>query len=253
MRFTSLGSGSSGNGLVVESGRTRVLMDCGFGLAETKERLERTGLKPSDINAIVVTHEHDDHMGGVARFALRHAIPVYLTRGTAQWLPEDFPAVLVRIIDSHTAFAIDAIAVDPIPVPHDAREPVQFVFSDGAVRLGVVTDLGTVTQHVVDKLSGCEALVIECNHDLDMLMTGAYPDALKRRVAGRFGHLSNADAGRLVAHLDRSRMRHLIAAHLSQQNNTPALAVEALAAAAGCEHGWVGVARQDEGFAWRDA
>jgi phosphoribosyl 1,2-cyclic phosphodiesterase len=253
MRFTSLGSGSSGNGLVVESGRTRVLMDCGFGLAETKERLERAGLKPSDITGIVVTHEHDDHMGGVARFALRYAIPVYLTRGTAQWLPEDFPAVLARLIDSHTPFAIDAISVEPIPVPHDAREPVQFVFSDGAVRLGVVTDLGTVTQHVVEKLSGCEALVIECNHDLDMLMTGSYPDSLKRRVAGRFGHLSNADAGHLVALLDRSRLRHLIAAHLSQQNNTPALAVEALARAAGCENDWIGVARQDEGFAWRDA
>jgi phosphoribosyl 1,2-cyclic phosphodiesterase len=253
MRFTSLGSGSSGNGLVVESGRTRVLMDCGFGIADTKARLERVGLKPSDLAAILVTHEHDDHMGGVARFAMRFAIPVYLTRGTAQWLPEDFPAVLVRYIDSHTPFAVDAILVDPIPVPHDAREPVQYAFSDGAVRLGVVTDLGTVTQHVVEKLSGCEALVIECNHDLDMLMTGSYPDSLKRRVAGRFGHLSNADAGRLVALLDRSRLRHLIAAHLSQQNNTPSLAVEALALAAGCERDWVGVARQDEGFAWRDA
>ena len=253
MRFTSLGSGSSGNGLVVESGSTRLLMDCGFGLAETKGRLERAGLKPSDITALVVTHEHDDHMGGVARFSMRYAIPVYLTRGTAQWLPEDFPAVLARYIDSHTPFAVDAIAVDPIPVPHDAREPVQYVFSDGNVRLGVVTDLGTVTQHVVEKLSGCEALVIECNHDLDMLMTGPYPDALKRRVAGRFGHLSNTDAGHLVEALDRGKLRHLIAAHLSQQNNTPALAVDALARGAGCERDWIGIARQDEGFDWRDA
>jgi len=252
MRFTSLGSGSSGNGLVVESSTTRVLMDCGFGLAETKARLERAGLEPSEITAIVVTHEHDDHIGGVARFAMRHAIPVYLTRGTAHWLPEDFPAALVRPIDPHTPFAVDAIAVDPIPVPHDAREPVQYVFSDGDARLGVVTDLGTVTQHVVEKLSGCEALVIECNHDLDMLMTGPYPDSLKRRVAGRFGHLSNADAAHLVEALDRRRLRHLIAAHLSQQNNTPALAVEALARGAGCEREWIGVARQDEGFAWRE-
>jgi len=252
VRFTSLGSGSSGNGLVVECAATRVMMDCGFALADTKERLERAGLSPSDIRAVVVTHEHDDHMGGVARFAERYAIPVYLTRGTAQWLPPDFPAVLVNFIDPHTAFAVGDVAVEPFPVPHDAREPVQYVFSDGAVRLGVVTDLGTITQHVVDKLSGCEALVIECNHDLDMLMAGPYPVALKHRIAGRFGHLCNAAAGGLVAALERTRLRHLIAAHLSQQNNTPDLAVCALSQAAGCEREWVGVATQDGGFGWRD-
>jgi phosphoribosyl 1,2-cyclic phosphodiesterase len=253
LRFTSLGSGSSGNGLVVESGETRVMMDCGFTLGDTKARLERVGLAPSQISGIVVTHEHDDHMGGVARFALRYAIPVYLTRGTAQWLPPDFPAVLVKCIDSHTAFSIGSVAVEPFPVPHDAREPVQYVFSDGDARLGVVTDIGTVTQHVVEKLSGCEALVVECNHDLDMLMEGPYPVSLKHRVAGRFGHLCNADAGRLVGALELSKLRHLIAAHLSQQNNKPALAVGALSAAAGCEPGWVGVATQGDGFAWRDA
>jgi phosphoribosyl 1,2-cyclic phosphodiesterase len=253
MRFTSLGSGSAGNALVVECGRTRVMMDCGFSLADTKARLERVGLAPSDITAVVVTHEHDDHLGGVARFAKRYAKPVYLTRGTAQWLPLDFPAVLVHFIDSHRPFEVQEVAVEPFPVPHDAREPVQYVFSDGDARLGVVTDLGTITQHVVEKLSGCHALVIESNHDLEMLMGGPYPDALKLRVAGRFGHLSNADAGRLVAALERGHLRHLIAAHLSQQNNTPALAVAALAQAAGCEEDWIGVARQDVGFAWRDA
>jgi phosphoribosyl 1,2-cyclic phosphodiesterase len=253
LRFTSLGSGSSGNALVVESGETRVMMDCGFTLADTKARLERVGLAPSRISGVVVTHEHEDHMGGVARFALRYAIPVYLTRGSAQWLPPDFPAVLVHCIDSHTPFAIGDVAVEPFPVPHDAREPVQYVFSDGNARLGVVTDLGTVTQHVVEKLSGCEALVIECNHDLDMLMEGPYPVSLKHRVAGRFGHLCNADAGRLVAALELSKLRHLIAAHLSQQNNKPELAVRALSTAAGCEPEWVGVATQGDGFAWRDA
>ncbi len=253
MRFTSLGSGSSGNALVVESGRTRVMMDCGFSTADTRARLERVGLAPSDISAVVVTHEHDDHLGGVARFAKRYAIPVYLTRGTAQWLPPDFPAVLAHFIESHQPFVVNELAVEPFPVPHDAREPVQYVFSDGDARLGVVTDLGTITQHVVEKLSGCHALVIECNHDLDMLMTGPYPDGLKRRVSGRFGHLCNADAGRLVAALDRGKLRHLIAAHLSQQNNTPALAIAALAQAAGCEESWIGVAEQEAGFGWRDA
>ena len=253
LRFASLGSGSSGNGLVVEVGNTRVMMDCGFTLADTKERLARVGLVPRDLTAIVVTHEHDDHMGGVARLAKRYAIPVYLTRGSAQWLPEDFPAVLVRLIDSHTALAIGDLLVEPFPVPHDAREPVQFAFSDGDARLGVVTDLGCITQHVVDKLSGCRALVIETNHDLDMLMTGPYPPSLKQRVAGRFGHLDNSAARHLVECLDRSRLRHLIAAHLSQQNNTPALARRALATAACCEDDWIGVAGQADGFAWRDA
>jgi phosphoribosyl 1,2-cyclic phosphodiesterase len=253
MRFASLGSGSSGNALVVEVGTTRVMMDCGFGLAETEERLGRAGLLPSDLTAIVVTHEHDDHLGGVARFSMRHAIPVYLTRGTSQWLAPDFPPELMRFIGSHAPFAIDAIRVEPFPVPHDAREPVQYAFSDGASRLGVVTDLGTATQHVVDKLSRCEALVIECNHDLDMLMEGPYPESLKQRISGRFGHLCNSDAGHLVAALELPRLRHLIAAHLSQQNNRPELAAAALARAVGCETEWIGIATQAEGFAWREA
>jgi len=253
MRFTSLGSGSSGNALVVESGATRVMMDCGFSLGETKLRLARCGLAPAELTAILVTHEHDDHMGGVARIAKRYAIPVYLTRGTAQWLPPDFPAVLVRFIDSHAPFAIDALQVDPFPVPHDAREPVQYAFSDGRARLGVATDLGCITQHVVEKLSGCTALVLECNHDIDMLMSGPYPPSLKHRVASRFGHLDNAGAGHLVQSLERSGLRHLIAAHLSKQNNTRELAVAALAGGAGCEQDWIGVATQEDGFAWRDA
>ena len=253
LRFASLGSGSSGNGLVVECGKTRVMMDCGFSVAETRERLERAGLSPRDLAGMVVTHEHDDHLGGVAAFAKKYAIPVYLTRGTGMSLPEDFPSVLVRYIDSHSPFAIEALSIEPFPVPHDAREPVQYRFSDGDARLGVVTDLGCITQHVVDCLSGCEALVIECNHDLDMLMGGSYPFGLKQRVSGRFGHLSNADAGHLVSCLDRSRLGHLIAAHLSQQNNTPALARQALARGMNCGEDWIGVATQAEGFAWRDA
>ncbi len=252
LRFASLGSGSSGNALVVACGRTRVMMDCGFNLCETTARLARSGLAPGDLAAILVTHEHTDHLGGVARFAKRHAIPVHLTRGTAQSLPEDFPAVLVRLIDSHSPLALDDLLVEPFPVPHDAREPVQFVFSDGASRLGVLTDLGCVTAHVQEKLTGCDALVLECNHDLDMLMTGPYPYSLKQRVAGRFGHLSNAATAGLVKDLDCSRLKHLFAAHLSAQNNTPALAVEALAAALGCEAAWVGVATQADGFDWRE-
>ena len=252
LRFASLGSGSSGNGTLVECGRTRVLMDCGFNLGETTERLARLGLAPRDLAGIVVTHEHTDHLGGVPRFAKRHAIPVHLTRGTALSLPLDFPASLVRFIDPHTAFEVDGLRVEPVAVPHDAREPVQYVFSDGAVRLAVVTDLGCSTPHVEECITGVDALVLECNHDPEMLKNGSYPWPLKQRISGRFGHLDNGQAGDLLSRLDRSKLKHLVAAHLSQQNNTPELAVAALAAAAGCEPSWVGVATQESGFDWRE-
>jgi phosphoribosyl 1,2-cyclic phosphodiesterase len=251
LRFASLGSGSSGNGLVVEQGTTRVLMDCGFSLGEATSRLERLGMRPSELRAIVVTHEHTDHLGGVARFAKRHAIPVYLTQGTALSLPLDFPASLVRFIDPHAAFAIEGVLVDPFLVPHDAREPVQFVFSDGAVKLAVVTDLGMSTPHVEEKLSGCDALVLECNHDPAMLAGGSYPKMLKERISGRFGHLDNEAAAAILTRIDCSRLKHVLAAHLSRENNRPELAVSALAGALGCEEAWVGVATQDDGFAWR--
>lgn len=252
LRFASLGSGSGGNGTLVACGGTRVLMDCGFNVGDTTARLARLGLVPRDLAAIVVTHEHTDHLGGVPRFAKRHAIPVYLTRGTALSLPLDFPASLVRFIDPHTAFAVDDLLVDPVAVPHDAREPVQYVFSDGASRLGVVTDLGCTTAHVEEKLTSCDALVLECNHDLGMLMSGPYPLSLKQRVSGRFGHLSNRDAGAILANLDCTRLKHIIAAHLSKQNNTAALAAAALSGALGCEPGWVGIASQETGFDWRE-
>ena len=253
LRFASLGSGSSGNGLVVERGRTRLLLDCGFTIAETTARLGRLGLAPRDIAAILVTHEHTDHLGGVARFAKRHAIPVHLTRGTALSLPLDFPASLVRFIDPHAAFAVEEILVDPFPVPHDAREPVQFAFGDGDRRLGVATDLGMSTPHVEEKLTRCDALVLECNHDAAMLAGGAYPRALKERIAGRFGHLDNDAAAAIVAAIDTTRLRHVLAAHLSKENNRPELARAALAGALGCEESWVGVATQAEGFDWRSA
>jgi phosphoribosyl 1,2-cyclic phosphodiesterase len=256
LRFASLGSGSEGNALLVElSGgitTTRIMMDCGFGIAETESRLSRVGLMPEDIDAIVVTHEHTDHIGGVARFARKHRIPVWLTHGTAKVLREgSLPTALRHYVDPHQAFVIGDAHVTPYYVPHDAYEPVQYVFSDGARRLGVLTDTGTVTAHIEQTLSACDALVLECNHDLDMLMSGAYPLSLKRRVAGRFGHLDNATAAGLVARIDCSKLKHLIAAHLSKSNNRPDLAQAALAGALGCTSSWIGIADQEQGFDWR--
>jgi phosphoribosyl 1,2-cyclic phosphodiesterase len=253
MRFASLGSGSEGNGLVVEAGLSRLMIDCGFGVRDTAARLARLGLAPGDLDAIVVTHEHSDHVGGVAAFAAKHAIPVWLTFGTLSAVGERF-AGMERVygFDSHDSFAVGALEVRPFPVPHDAREPVQFVVTDGAVRLGVLTDIGMPTPAVERALSGCDALVLECNHDAGMLSEGPYPAALKSRIAGRFGHLDNAASAALLAALDNSRLRHIVAAHLSKQNNTPERARAALAQALGCTDDWIGVADQSAGFGWRE-
>ena len=253
MRFACLGSGSRGNALIVESGRTRLMLDCGYPVKETERRLARLGLAASELAGIAVTHEHSDHTAGACKFARKHGLPLWLTHGTLKGLPGDTAAVpCINIIDSHSPFAIGELQLSPFPVPHDAREPAHFVFSDGARRLGVLTDAGASTSHIEAMLSRCDALVLECNHDLDMLMNGDYPQALKVRVAGRYGHLDNRSAADLLSAIDRSRLQHLVAAHLSQQNNTPDLACAALAQAAGCAPGWIGVADQDEGFDWRE-
>jgi phosphoribosyl 1,2-cyclic phosphodiesterase len=252
MRFASIGSGSEGNALVVEAGSTRVLIDCGFGLRDTVARLARLGLEPQDISAVLVTHEHADHAGGVAAFATRYGTPVWLTFGTRMSVGDRFDGVpKVYAFDSDETFAVGDLEVQPFPVPHDAREPVQFVLGDGDCRLGVLTDIGVSTVHVESTLSGCDALVIECNHDGDLLANGDYPWSLKQRIAGRYGHLSNQAAAAIVRAIDCSRLRHIVAAHLSQQNNTPSHARDALAAALGCEREWIGIADQAEGFDWR--
>jgi phosphoribosyl 1,2-cyclic phosphodiesterase len=255
MRFASLGSGSKGNCLVVEADGTRVLLDCGLAPRETGRRLARLGLAPGELNAILVTHEHDDHAGQACVFAAQHGLPVYLTWGTRAALEEagrTRDGAELRVIDGRSALALDGLEVRPFTVPHDAREPVQFVMSDGGSRLGVLTDIGTSTPHVEAMLARCEALVLECNHELGLLWGGGYPKWLKERIAGPFGHLDNGAAERLLGALERGRLQHVVCAHLSAQNNRPELARAALARALGCGPDWVGVATQDEGFGWRD-
>lgn len=251
IRFASLGSGSKGNALLVESGRTRVLVDCGFGPKEMAKRLERLGVMPASVTAVLVTHEHADHVGGAARCAARFSWTVHASHGTAVAAGQ-LADVPVRRFDSHAAFAIGDLEVHPYPVPHDAREPTQFVFSDGAQRLGVLTDAGTVTSHIAAMLSECAALVLECNHDAQMLASGRYPPQLKQRIAGGFGHLENEAAAGLLRGIGGKRLQHVVAAHLSEENNTPALARVALAGALECTADWIGVASQAEGFGWRE-
>jgi phosphoribosyl 1,2-cyclic phosphodiesterase len=253
MRFASLGSGSQGNALIVEAGRTRILLDCGFSVADTTRRLCRLNIRPEDLSAIIVTHEHDDHIGGVARFARKHGLTTWMTAGTYRGLEKLFDSDIdLRLIQGYAPFAIGDILVVPYPVPHDAREPAQFVFSDGALRLGVLTDVGHATPHIRLCLSGCQALVMECNHDPELLERSDYPASLKQRIASRFGHLDNAQAAQLLSTLDCSRLQHVLAAHLSETNNRPELAREALAHALGCTQEWIGIAEQQGGSPWRE-
>ncbi|WP_322058235.1 MBL fold metallo-hydrolase [Paraburkholderia sp. J63] len=254
MRFASLGSGSEGNALVVEAGGgatpTRVLLDCGFSAKEVERRLARAGLPAETLSAILITHEHSDHIGSALTLARRWSIPVYMSWGTAQAVGADDAGVELNVLWSDGTVEIGALGVQPYTVPHDAREPLQFVFSDGASRLGVLTDVGESTPHIHAVLSGCDALVLECNHDLEMLATSRYPASLKARIGGSHGHLNNEAAGGILAALDRSKLRHLIAAHLSQQNNTPELARAAMAAVLGNAATEIGVATQGDGFDW---
>ena len=254
MRFASLGSGSAGNCLVVEQANTRVLLDCGFSMSEVIKRLQKLSLVPEQITGILVTHEHDDHAKGAFKFAAKYNIPVWLTHGTfkmcQRYMPEN-AKLAINIINSHENFQIQELIITPYPVPHDAREPTQFTFSDGNYKLGVLTDAGSITSYIEQMLSACDALVLECNHDLTMLENGPYAWPLKQRVGSRLGHLDNQTAAELLARLDNSKLKHIIAAHLSAKNNTQHLARQALSQALNCEHNWVGVAEQADGFAWR--
>lgn len=254
MRFASLGSGSAGNCMVVEQAATRLLLDCGFSIKETITRLERLALDAKDITGILVTHEHDDHAKGAFKLAEKLNIPVWLSHGTRvmteRYLPKA-PTLQVNVLDSHTPFAIGDIQITPFPVPHDAREPTQFTFSDGQYKLGVLTDVGATTPHIEQMISGCDALVLECNHELSMLEKGPYSYALKKRVGGNLGHLDNDSAAKLLAKLDNRKLKHIIAAHLSAKNNTQDFAKKALSQSLNCEHDWIGVATQTGGFAWR--
>ena len=228
-----------------------MLVDCGFPSSDVTRRLAALGREGGDISAILVTHEHGDHLRGVGPVARRHQLPVWMTPGTAaQWSGGELPEL--KLFDCHRPFAIDALRVQPYPVPHDAREPSQFLFSDGDRSFGVLTDVGHVTAHIREMLSGCDALMLECNHDSDMLAASAYPPSVRARIAGRQGHLSNDQAAQLLGGMDCSRLQHLVAAHLSEQNNCPDLVCATLSGVLGCEPDGVDIADQQTGLGWRE-
>lgn len=253
LRFKSLGSGSSGNATLVEAAGLvpfRLLVDCGLGIRQLCQRVAQAGLQPDDIDAIFITHEHGDHIGCARAFSLRYRIPVWMSRGTHAALgAPDFEGLL-RYARDGESIDMGGLLLMPFAVPHDASEPLQLSCTDGSVKLGVVTDLGHVKACVVAHLMGCNALVLECNHDSDMLAGSPYPFFLKRRVGGDLGHLSNADAASIASAVRHPRLKHLVAAHLSLKTNRPELARAAMSEALGCGPDDIVVADAAWGTPW---
>lgn len=249
MHLASIGSGSKGNGTLLRTESACVLIDCGFSLKEAERRLARRGMSGAQISAILVTHEHGDHIGGVGALSRRYSIPVYLSHGTH--LSGRCEDVYQRVcFDAGDSFRIHDINVTSVLVPHDARQPCQYVLEGQGVKVGVLTDLGTITPHVTEAYSQCDHLVLEFNHDLELLRSGAYPPSLKRRVGGTLGHLNNQQAAALLKQVDHQGLASVLIAHISEQNNTLQRIEAALYADLGQTFDKHRYMSQDEGYDW---
>lgn len=250
MRFASLGSGSKGNSTIIQSTTTCIMIDCGFSIKECIRRLQRLDKTPDDIDAILVTHEHSDHWKGVLPLATRYSIDVFITAGCLRATGFDSKAYSgVNVIDSHKTFKLGDIKVKPIPVPHDANEPVQFILEDNENRFGILTDVGSITPYIIEQYSGCNGLLIEANHDQALLESGSYPRFLKDRVSGQWGHLNNQQTAALINEIDQSCIQQLVIGHISLNNNNKQLAKSSI------ENVFKGSANiiyadQEEGFDW---
>ena len=228
LQFASLGSGSSGNATVIRIKDTVLLVDTGFSAKAITERLATLGLTPSDLTAILISHEHSDHIKGLSVLARKHELPVYLTRGSYKRL-KDKNLPTVEFIHPHGSFCVGDAKITPFPVPHDAAEPCQYIIGDGKRRVAIATDMGFATEYVFEQLTGVDALLLEANYDEAMLMGGSYPWALRKRIDGNYGHLSNDQSARLAAAVEHTGLQKLCLGHLSENNNTPDTALDSIA------------------------
>ncbi|MEG2860158.1 MAG: MBL fold metallo-hydrolase [Clostridia bacterium] len=231
MEFAPLFSGSSGNAIYVRANETRLLVDAGLSGNRMQQELEKLDVEPGQLDALLITHEHADHVAGAGIFSRRYDLPVYATEGTWQAMS----GKLGRIAPKHRCvivpgqdFYVGDMNVLPFPIPHDAAQPVGFSFSAGGLKAAIATDIGHICETWLGELAGSDLVLLESNHDVEMLKAGRYPYALKRRILGDRGHLSNEDAGRAAVCLAERGVKHIILGHLSGENNFPALALQAV-------------------------
>jgi len=254
MRFKNLASGSTGNATVVEAGQgsqcRRLLVDCGLGIRQLEARLTQAGLSSSELHGIFITHEHSDHIGCALSLSARHHLPVWMSEGT--WLALGQPDLGdgLRLARDQQVIDFGSMSLHPFTVPHDAREPLQLRCEDGQSKLGLLTDLGHITPHVLAQLAQCQALYLEANHDADMLSRSRYPAFLKRRISGPWGHLENQASAQALTQLKHPALRHVVAAHLSEQNNQAALVRQVLAQALDWPEEAIGIASPTLGSDW---
>ncbi len=224
-----LASGSKGNAIYISDGQTAILMDAGLSGIEIQRRMEAAELDIQDLKAIIVSHEHSDHVRGVGVLARRFNLPVYMTRGTAKAAAGQLGRVdELHHFDIGSPFAINDLAIHPFAISHDATDPAGFTVAQNGRKIGIATDLGVATGMVKQHLKACSLLVLEANHDPVMLTEGPYPWPLKQRIKSRSGHLSNQDSRDLLSEIKHDGLSHVILAHLSETNNTPEKAYEAV-------------------------
>lgn len=225
LRFALLGSGSSGNATVVSNGERCVLVDVGLSGRETARRLRECGFEPGQVGAVVVSHEHTDHIRGLAPFVKDLDVPVFITEGALSASELKIDPRKTTLIEAGAGFEVCGLHLTPFSVPHDSADPLAFTVESGGVKLGIVMDLGEINQLAIERMNGCDAIILESNHDLNMLQVGPYPWALKQRIKGRLGHLSNDDAAEYLAGRFDGRARDIVLAHLSEKNNLPEIAL----------------------------